>query len=161
MIDSSLASILTGAGACGVFCVLFILGIIYPRSVVTDLKSERDAERARADAERDRADTAVAAAQATRDLMAALQAGVTMGQQAGTRAVHGGSPPNGGKLRTMRIFPWKPRKQRKEAVRSAWERADEARRRADQAAALRHDLRRMAADNGFAHAIYRDITGHA
>lgn len=81
------------------FCLLFIFGVIYPRSVVDDVKTERDAERARADAERDRADAerdrsdaAVAAAQGTRDLLAALQAGVAMGQQ---QALPRGRPARG------------------------------------------------------------------
>jgi hypothetical protein len=62
-----------------VFCVLFICGLIFPKSVVDDLKAERDYERQRGDNERDRADAAVAAAQATRDVLSALQAGVTLG----------------------------------------------------------------------------------
>jgi hypothetical protein len=75
MVDSTLVSVLTGAGACGVFCVLFIVGLIYPRSVVADkdrviaeLKDALKAERARGDA-------SVAGAAATRDVLAAFQAG--------------------------------------------------------------------------------------
>lgn len=106
MIDSSLASVLiTGGGAVGavlgVICILFIIGAIFPKPVVDDLKKERDAERARADAaenradaerqradvERQRADTSIAASQATRDIMAALQAGLAMSQQAAPPAI--------------------------------------------------------------------------
>jgi hypothetical protein len=57
------------------------MGVIFPRSVVDDLRKERDYERQRADLERDRADTAVAGAQATRDVLSALQAGVVLGHQ--------------------------------------------------------------------------------
>jgi hypothetical protein len=80
-VDSALISVLTSAGAAGVFCIMFVLGVIYPRSVVDDLRKERDYERQRADLERDRADTAVAGAQAMRDVMSALQAGVALGNQ--------------------------------------------------------------------------------
>lgn len=87
--DSALIAVLTSSGVAGVFCVLFLLGFIYPKSVVDDLRAERDLERQRADAERERADTAVAGASATRDVLSALQAGVAMGQQ---RQVEGGGP---------------------------------------------------------------------
>lgn len=81
--DSGLISILTGAGACGVFCVLFVLGLIYPRPVVTD-KDRTIAELKEAlQAERDRANTAVAAAAATRDVMTALQIGQRLGSGSG------------------------------------------------------------------------------
>lgn len=79
--DTALISLLSSAGVAGVFCILFVGGWIFPKSVVDDLKAERAAERDRADAERDRADSAVAAAQATRDILSALQAGMAMGQQ--------------------------------------------------------------------------------
>jgi hypothetical protein len=65
----------------GVFCILFVCGLLYPKSVVDDLRAERDAYRAAVSAERDRADAAVAAAQATRDVLGAIQAGVTLGHQ--------------------------------------------------------------------------------
>lgn len=73
--DSSLATILTGAGACGVFCTLFVLGLIFPRQVVTDLKAEVAELKAALASERDRADAAVAAASATKDILAAIQFG--------------------------------------------------------------------------------------
>lgn len=72
--DSALITVLTGAGACGVFCVLFIIGAIFPRPVVTDLKAEIAELKAAVAAERQRGDVAVAAASATRDVMAALHA---------------------------------------------------------------------------------------
>lgn len=73
--DSSLITILTGAGVAGVFCVLFVFGLVVPRSVVTD-KDKQIAEWKQAyQAERERADTAVAASQATRDVLAAIQYG--------------------------------------------------------------------------------------
>lgn len=81
MPDSALITVLTSAGVAGVFCILFVLGLISPKPVVDDLKRERDYERTRADAERERADAAMAAASATRDVLSALQAGVALGHQ--------------------------------------------------------------------------------
>ena len=75
MLDSVLTSILTSAGVAGVFCVLFITGLIVPKSVVSDLKAEVTELKEALEAERDRANTAVAAASATRDLLAAIQIG--------------------------------------------------------------------------------------
>lgn len=75
MLDSTLATILTGAGVAGVFCVLFICGLIYPRSVVTDKDAEIAELKQALAAERQRGDAAVAAAAASRDVMAAFQAG--------------------------------------------------------------------------------------
>jgi hypothetical protein len=80
MPDSALLSLLSSAGVAGVFCVLFLIGAIFPRGVVEDLKAERDAARKEAASERERGDAAVAAAQATRDIFGALQAGVSLGQ---------------------------------------------------------------------------------
>lgn len=75
MPDSALLSILSSAGVAGVFCVMFITGLIYPRAVVADLKDEIGEMKGALEAERDRANTAVAAASATRDLLAAIQVG--------------------------------------------------------------------------------------
>lgn len=75
MPDSALISILTSAGVAGVFCVLFVTGLILPRSIITDLKAEIGELKEALQAERDRADTAVAAASATRDILAAIQFG--------------------------------------------------------------------------------------
>lgn len=75
MPDSALVTLLTGTGVCGVFCVLFIIGAVFPRSVVTDLKAENAELKASVEAERERANTAVAAASATRDILAAIQIG--------------------------------------------------------------------------------------
>lgn len=73
--DSALLSVLTGSGVAGVFCILFVWGKIFPKSVVDDLKEELRETRGALEAERDRANTAVAAASATRDIMAAIQYG--------------------------------------------------------------------------------------
>jgi hypothetical protein len=78
MPDSSLIAILTGSGVAGVFCILFILGYIFPRTVVTDLKAENAELKEALEAERDRANTAVAAQRATTDIVAALQVGLEM-----------------------------------------------------------------------------------
>jgi hypothetical protein len=75
MPDSTLISILTGSGVAGVFCVLFIIGAIVPKFVVTDLKDENKELKDALEAERDRANAAVAAASATRDILAAIQLG--------------------------------------------------------------------------------------
>lgn len=81
MPDSALITVLSSAGVAGIFCILFVLGFIYPKGVVDDLRDERDALREAVRAERDRADSAVAAAQASRDVLSALQAGVALGHQ--------------------------------------------------------------------------------
>ncbi|HZR50123.1 MAG TPA: hypothetical protein VFB06_11445 [Streptosporangiaceae bacterium] len=78
MPDSALVTLLTGTGVCGVFCVLFIIGAIFPRSVVTDKNAEIAELKEALTAERSRADTAVAATSATRDILAALQIGRDM-----------------------------------------------------------------------------------
>jgi len=78
--DSTLVTLLTGAGVAGVFCVLFVLGIIFPRTVVNDLKAENAELKAELEAQRDRADTAVAAASATRDILTAIQVGRSLGR---------------------------------------------------------------------------------
>jgi hypothetical protein len=76
--DSALLSILSSAGVAGVFCVLFICGLVFPKSVVDDLKEENRELKDDRDAQRDRADTATATAQASRDVLSALQAGIRM-----------------------------------------------------------------------------------
>jgi hypothetical protein len=73
--DSALVSILTSAGVAGVFCVLFVIGLIFPRSVVADKDREIAELKEALEAERGRANTAVAAASATRDILAAIQLG--------------------------------------------------------------------------------------
>jgi hypothetical protein len=78
MPDTALLTILTNAGIAGVFVVLFLLGLIYPKTVVDDLRAERDSLRQAVMSERERADAAVAAAQATRDVFTALKAGMEM-----------------------------------------------------------------------------------
>ena len=55
--------------------MLFIIGAVVPRFVVTDLKAEVAELKAEAEAERDRANAAVTAASATRDILAAIQLG--------------------------------------------------------------------------------------
>ena len=79
MPDSTLLTVLTGAGVAGVFCILFICGLIYPRAVVSDLKAEIAELKEALGAERDRANTSVAAASATRDILAAIQVGKAIG----------------------------------------------------------------------------------
>lgn len=80
MPDSALLSVLSSAGVAGVFCILFICGLIYPRSVVSDQKEEISELKADRDSQRDRADNAVAAMQATRDVLTAMQTGFQIAQ---------------------------------------------------------------------------------
>lgn len=89
----SIVTILTGAGVAGAFCIAFMVGWLYPKPFVDDLKAERDAWKAAAAAERERAEAAVAAAQASRDVMAALQAGITLAQQGHGGTARGSSTP--------------------------------------------------------------------
>lgn len=78
--DSTLIlPLITGSGVAGVFCVLFILGLVYPRSVVSDKDRQIAEITADRDAQRLRADTAVAGNTAMRDIVAALREGLEMG----------------------------------------------------------------------------------
>lgn len=79
--DSAFITALSNAGIAGIFVLLFLFGIVYPKVVVTDLRDEIVALKQDLEAQRDRADAAVAAAQASRDVMAALQAGMQMARQ--------------------------------------------------------------------------------
>ena len=85
--DSALISVLSSAGVAGVFCVLFIFGVILPKfEVVDDLKAEENKElKSALESERDRANAAVTAATATRDILAAIQ----LGRSIGTKAADG------------------------------------------------------------------------
>lgn len=78
MPDAALITTLTGAGVAGVFCVLFVLGLLFPKAVVSDLKAEITELKEALEAERDRANTSVAAASATRDIMSAIQLGKSL-----------------------------------------------------------------------------------
>jgi hypothetical protein len=80
--DSALISVLSSAGVAGVFCILFIFGLIAPKFVVEDLKSEVAELKEALEAERDRANASVAAASATRDVLAAIQLGRSIGAKA-------------------------------------------------------------------------------
>jgi len=84
-VDSTLWNVLTGAGVAGVFCLLFVLGLIVPKHVYDDLKEENAELKAERKAERDRADAAVAAAEASKNVIAAFQAG--------RGSLTGGTPP--------------------------------------------------------------------
>jgi len=81
-VDSALLTTLTGAGVAGVFCVLFVFGLIVPKFVVQDLKAEVTELKEALEAERDRANASVAAASATRDVLAAIQLGRSIGTKA-------------------------------------------------------------------------------
>jgi hypothetical protein len=83
VLDSSLAIPLISGGIAGVFCILFICGLIVPRSVVDDQKAEIKELKDALEAERDRANAAVTAATATREILAAIQLGRAMGTGAG------------------------------------------------------------------------------
>jgi hypothetical protein len=87
-VDSALWNVLTGAGVAGVFCLLFVLGLIYPKGVVDDLKEENKELKEALSAQRDRSDSAVTAASATRDILAAIK----YGRELTSPPDHGGSP---------------------------------------------------------------------
>lgn len=89
----ALINVLINAGVAGVFVILFLTGLIFPKPVVDDLRTERDAARQEALAERTRGDAAVAAAQASRDVFAAIQAG--MGISAPSSRPHARDPGRG------------------------------------------------------------------
>lgn len=86
MPDSALLSVLTSAGVAGVFCILFVCGLIAPKFVLEDLKSEVAELKAALEAERERATASVAAASATRDILAAIQLGQSIGRGIGAKA---------------------------------------------------------------------------
>ena len=71
--DSTLVSVLINAGVAGVVVVMFILGLIVPKAILTDRKEEIRELKAALAAERQRADAAVAAAATTRDILLALR----------------------------------------------------------------------------------------
>lgn len=73
--DATLITVLSSAGVAGVFCILFIVGLICPKSVIDDKNAEIAELKEALQAERNRANTSVAAASATRDLLTAIQIG--------------------------------------------------------------------------------------
>ena len=77
--DSSLILVLVNSGVAGVVAVLFVTGLIVPKSVAGDLKDEITELKEALEAERDRANAAMAGAAATRDMLAAFQAGMNAG----------------------------------------------------------------------------------
>lgn len=78
--DSALIlPLISGSGVAGVFCALFILGLVFPRQVVTDLKAENTELKAALEAERDARNAAVSAAAATKDILAAIRLGRDLG----------------------------------------------------------------------------------
>lgn len=79
--DSSLASLLAGAGVAGVWVICFVLGLVYPKSVVNDLKAEIAELKAALKARTDAADAATTAAMATRDILSAIQLGRDIGHE--------------------------------------------------------------------------------
>jgi len=84
VIDSSLiVPLITGSGVAGVFCVLFVLGLVYPRPVITDLKAEIAELKQALEAERAASASATSAATATRDILAAIQLGQSLGHKQG------------------------------------------------------------------------------
>lgn len=73
--DSALIQVFLSAGFAGVICFLFIMGWIFPRSVVQDLKEENKELKEALASERDRGDAAMATATTTKDILAAIQLG--------------------------------------------------------------------------------------
>jgi hypothetical protein len=95
-VDSSLVAVLTGSGGAaavlGALLICFMTGIIYPKSVVADKDDEIAALKQALATERTRGDAAVAAAQSSRDLVAAIQTGISIARQASDGGVHPGGP---------------------------------------------------------------------
>ena len=83
--DSALLSVLSSAGVAGIFCILFVIGAIVPKFVIEDQRAEIAELKEALEAERDRANASVAAAAATRDILAAIQ----LGRSIGTKAADG------------------------------------------------------------------------
>ena len=80
--DSTLIGpIVTGSGVAGVFCILFILGLIYPKGVVSDLRAEITELKAALARERETSQASITAASATRDILAAIQLGRDIGHE--------------------------------------------------------------------------------
>jgi hypothetical protein len=81
-LDSTLITpIVTGSGVAGVFCILFVLGLIYPKGVVRDLKAEITELKAALAAERETSKASITAASATKDILAAIQLGRDIGHE--------------------------------------------------------------------------------
>lgn len=80
MDSSIIAPLITGSGAAGVFCILFVLGLIYPKPVITDLKAEIAELKAALQQEREASKAAVTAASTTTDILAAIRLGRDIGQ---------------------------------------------------------------------------------
>jgi len=81
-LDSSLITpLVTGGGVAGVFCILFVLGVIYPKSVVTDLKAEVHELKQALAQEREASKASITAASATRDILTAIQLGRDIGHE--------------------------------------------------------------------------------
>jgi len=59
--------------------ILFVLGLIFPKSVVTDLKTENAELKAALNAEREKNAAGIAAASSVRDILAAIQFGQRTG----------------------------------------------------------------------------------
>ena len=80
--DSTLITpIVTGSGVAGVFCILFILGLIYPKAVVRDLRAEITELKAALTKERETSQASITAASATKDILAAIQLGRDIGHE--------------------------------------------------------------------------------
>lgn len=80
--DSTLiVPIITGSGVAGVFCVLFVLGLIVPKSVVSDKNKEITELKQALREERETSKAAVTAATATKDILAAIQLGRDIGHE--------------------------------------------------------------------------------
>lgn len=80
--DSTLiVPIITGSGVAGVFCILFILGLIVPKSVLSDKNAEIAELKQALREERETSKASIAAASATKDILAAIQLGRDIGHE--------------------------------------------------------------------------------
>lgn len=80
--DSTLiVPLITGSGVAGVFCVLFVTGLVVPKNVVTDLKTEITELKQALQQEREASKAAVTAASATKNILEAIQLGRDIGHE--------------------------------------------------------------------------------
>jgi hypothetical protein len=86
--DSMIVTLLTGTGgavaALGAIVILFVLGLICPRSVVTDLKAENAELKQALKEERSARAASVTAAETTKDILAAIRLGRDIGHERGS-----------------------------------------------------------------------------
>jgi len=72
-LDSALLSVLSSAGVAGIFCILFISGLIVSKATHDEVKAQRDEYKRALDLERARSEASVVTGQIVRDVMTSLR----------------------------------------------------------------------------------------